>query len=70
MAALSVLHMICCNSEELSQMVRKGVFGSVIMNEDLSEKNFAKMTTMLHNRGQRKYLGLIERLVWDMDEDL
>ena len=41
-SSCSIFHMICCNCDELSNMAEKGDFSSVIMKEDLIEKNFAK----------------------------
>ena len=53
-----VLHMICCNGKESSQMVEKEDCDSVMMKEDLIERNFATMMSMLHIRGLRKPLGM------------
>ena len=64
------LHMICCNVSELSEMVGKGDFGIVVLEEGLNEKNFAEIIPMLHIRRLRKPLEIIELLISNMDEEL
>ena len=53
----SVLHMVCCNGEALSEKVEYRY------SDKLVEENFAKIILKLHIRGLRKALGFIESLI-------
>ena len=55
----SALHVIRCNGEELSQMVKKGDFVIVVLKVDINKKNFAEMIPMVPTRGLRKPLDII-----------
>ena len=43
--------MICCNGEELSQIVERRDFDIVVLKDDLREEIFAELIPMVHIRG-------------------